>query len=106
MSTEEIRHVYQRLCIVCDDIDGMCSALNTEDRVLAALICQLVKMKMGKAKSTQQIRRKFKDQHGHSTTWDYLKRNPDQYAKMLERNRLYKQKKRDAAAASAADTRV
>ena len=96
----EERAKFERLCEVVSDVEGMCRELQTDDIVLASLICKLVRMKMVKDKCNKQMRDKFKEEHGHSQLWGYVKNNPEQYAKMLERNKAYKQRKRVGASVS------
>lgn len=90
---------YKALSGVMGDGDAFRERLAALDAdALTELVRYLMKMKMTRDKCTSQSRRLFKETHGCSYSWHRIKENPDEHAKVIERKRLERKKRKEAIA--------
>lgn len=85
---------YKRLLPIVDDDAAMATALKTSEVEVIEFVRYLMHSKMTREKCMADNRKIFKEQHGCSRTWQYLKDNPEKHQQVVQQKREYRKRRK------------
>jgi Skp family chaperone for outer membrane proteins len=96
METIQYSKVFHRLAEALNDGDTFKRVVaELEESELTQVLEHLVRLRLIRDKCARDVREKFKEEHGCSSSLYYTRLDPEKYEKRKEYNRLYKQRKRN-----------
>lgn len=90
--------LFDRIASVLDNHEQLLQTISSmKHDDIAVLIEYLAKLRLTRDKCAKDTHTNFKQKHGCSSSYYYLKTDSEKYAKKLEENRMYKSRKRREA---------